>query len=65
MSSVGSPAARSAAVERYAARIETHLVRLAEGHDRLGHLFAVERLARAARAEASAAQRFGQERRTP
>lgn len=37
--------------DRYLARIEVHLVRLAEGHDPAGHLFGVERLARAARAE--------------
>ena len=39
------------APEAYAIRIEAHLVRLAHGHDRLGHLFAIERLARAARAD--------------
>lgn len=33
------------------ARIEFHLERLAAGHDPFGHLFAIERLARAARAE--------------
>jgi hypothetical protein len=38
-------------VERYLSRIERHLVRLAEGHDPLGHLFGIERLARSARAE--------------
>ena len=31
--------------------MEAHAVRLAAGHDPLGHLFAVERLARSARAE--------------
>jgi len=35
----------------YVARIEAHLARLDQGHDPLGHLFAIERLARAARAE--------------
>jgi hypothetical protein len=35
----------------YVARIEAHLGRLDQGHDPLGHLFAIERLARAARAE--------------
>jgi hypothetical protein len=33
------------------ARIEAHLTRLVDGHDPFGHLFAIERLARAARAE--------------
>jgi hypothetical protein len=42
---------RSEAIERYVARIEEHLVRLAEGHDPLGHLFGIERLARCARSE--------------
>jgi hypothetical protein len=36
------------------ARIEQHLVRYASGHDPLGHLLAIERLARAARAECRA-----------
>ncbi len=38
-------------VEDYVARIEVHLARLAQGHDPMGHLFAIERLARSARAE--------------
>ena len=38
-------------VARYLSRIEAHLVRLAQGHDPMGHLFWIERLARAARAE--------------
>ena len=38
-------------VDRTAARIEAHLERLADGHDPFGHLFAIERLARAARAD--------------
>jgi hypothetical protein len=38
-------------VARYVIRIEAHLVRLAEGHDPMGHLFGIERLARGARAE--------------
>lgn len=37
--------------EGHLARIERHLARVAEGHDPLGHLFAIERLARAERAE--------------
>ena len=47
------------AVERNAARIEHHLVQLAHGHDPFGHLFAIERLARAARADWCAAARQG------
>ena len=43
--------------EQYVARIEVHLARLAQGHDPFGHLFAVERLARAARAESWKAER--------
>ncbi|MHB8397914.1 MAG: hypothetical protein ACYDCI_03165 [Candidatus Limnocylindrales bacterium] len=57
MNGTRAPAARSEAVERYLSRIETHLVRLAEGHDPLGHLFGIERLARGARAEWWEAQR--------
>jgi hypothetical protein len=38
-------------VDGYLARIEAHRVRLADGHDPMGHLFAIERLARAARAD--------------
>jgi hypothetical protein len=41
----------SEAVDGYLARIEAHLRRLADGHDPMGHLFAIERLARAARAD--------------
>jgi hypothetical protein len=44
-------------VEDYVARIEVHLLRLAEGHDPMGHLFGIERLARGARAELSGAHR--------
>jgi hypothetical protein len=43
----------------YTARIESHLARLAAGHDPFGHLFAIERLARAARAEWLALKRQG------
>jgi hypothetical protein len=46
-----APAVACESVERYVSRIEEHLVRFAEGHDPLGHLFAIERLARVARAE--------------
>jgi hypothetical protein len=40
-----------AVVQRYIAAIGAHLDRLASGHDPLGHLFGIERLARGARAE--------------
>jgi hypothetical protein len=39
------------AVRHYVAKIEAHLARLAAGHDPMGHLFGIERLARGARAE--------------
>jgi len=48
---------RSRSVDQYVSRIEGHLMRLAQGHDPLGHLFAIERLARGARADCWAAQR--------
>lgn len=51
MNEVHAPVVRSELAEEYVARIETHLTRLAAGHDPLGHLFGIERLARAARAE--------------
>jgi hypothetical protein len=51
MSDFQSPVAPSGVAERYVSRIEVHLVRLAQGHDPMGHLFAIERLARVARAE--------------
>lgn len=51
MTDTHAPAARSKLVQRYVARIDAHLVRLANGHDPVGHLFGIERLARAARAE--------------
>lgn len=35
----------------YLARIGAHLVRIAAGHDPMGHLYSIERLARAASAE--------------
>jgi len=54
---------RPEAVEHYAARIEAHLVRLARGHDPWGHLFAIERLARTARAEWSESQREAERER--
>jgi hypothetical protein len=44
-------AAPGEVVERYLSRIEAHLARLGQGHDPMGHPFAIERLARAARAE--------------
>lgn len=51
MSRLRAMVERNVLADRYAARIEAHLVRLAEGHDPMGHLFAIERLARSARAE--------------
>ena len=51
MSDLQAPVARGELAERYVARIEAHLARLAQGHDPMGHLFAIERLARVARAE--------------
>ena len=51
MSGLQAPAAPSQVADGYVARIEAHLVRLAQGHDPMGHLFAIERLARVARAE--------------
>jgi hypothetical protein len=65
MSGVHAPAAPSAAIERYLSRIEAHLVRLAEGHDPMGHLFGIERLARGARAEWSASRQSGHGARKP
>ena len=63
MSGAHAPAATTEAVERYLARIEAHLVRLAQGHDPMGHLFGIERLARGARAEWWEAQRSEHGRR--
>jgi len=51
MSATHAPVAHSELAVLYVARIEAHLARVAQGHDPLGHLFAIERLARAARAE--------------
>jgi hypothetical protein len=56
MTGVQTPAVR-AMVQGYVARIEVHLLRLAQGHDPMGHLFGIERLARGARAELSGAHR--------
>ena len=57
MSDLQAPVARGELTERYVARIEAHLVRLRDGHDPMGHLFAIERLARVGRAERWEAQR--------
>lgn len=63
ISGARAPAAPSPAVEYLMAMIQTHLVRFALGHDPMGHLFAIERLARAARTELWEAQRqAGRER---
>ena len=64
MSRLQAPVERMLA-ERYAPRIEAHLVRLGQGHDPLGHLFAVERLARSARSEWRQAQLAGEHVRAP
>ena len=66
MSGLQAPGARGELAERDVARIEAHLARLARGHDPMGHLFAIERLARGARAEWWAEQRsLDRERRGP
>jgi hypothetical protein len=57
MSATHAPVAQGELADLYVARIAAHLARLAEGHDPLGHLFATERLARAARAEWWASER--------
>jgi hypothetical protein len=57
MNGAHAPVAGSELAQVYVATIEAHLARLARGHDPLGHLFSVERLARAARAEWWASQR--------
>jgi chorismate-pyruvate lyase len=51
MKATPAPIVHSELAEKYVIRIEAHLARLAQGHDPLGHLLAIERLARAARAE--------------
>ena len=51
MNGAQARAASGDVVERYVVRIEAPLVRLAEGHERMGHLLGIERLARSARAE--------------
>jgi len=57
MSTAHAPTANSDVANWYVARIEAHLARLTAGHDPLGHLFGIERLARAARAECWEAER--------
>ena len=59
MSGDHAPIAQCELAERYVTRIEAHLTRRSEGHDPFGHLFAIERLARAARAEWSVVERQG------
>ncbi len=61
MSIPSAPTQRTRVVEACVARIEAHLVRLAQGHDPWGHLFAIERVARSGRAEWRAVE-HGQER---
>ena len=57
VSTTSAPILRSALIDDYVGRIEAHLGKLAQGRDPLGHLFAIERLARGARAEVWASQR--------
>lgn len=57
MSGAHASIARCERSEAYVARISVHLDRLTQGHDPFGHLFAIERLARAARAEWLALER--------
>ena len=57
MSGAHAPVAHSELADAYVARIEAHLAHLAQGDDPFGHLFAIERLARAARTESWASQR--------
>lgn len=65
MTGAQAPVVPDQVTERYRSRIEAHLVRLRVGHDPMGHLFAIERLARAARAERWEAQRPARERLGP
>lgn len=58
-------AQRPLPTERYVAWIEGHLGRMAQGHDPMGHLFAIERLARSARSEWWEAHREGARERQP
>jgi hypothetical protein len=63
MTGAHAPVVPGQVAERYLSRIEAHLARLGQGHDPMGHLFAIERLARVARAEWWEAQ--GQSEREP
>ncbi|MGA2514229.1 MAG: hypothetical protein ABSG37_11505 [Candidatus Limnocylindrales bacterium] len=59
MSGTHASITRCGRSEAHVARISVHLDRLTQGHDPFGHLFAIERLARAARAEWSALKCHG------
>jgi hypothetical protein len=51
------PVERRDLADDHVARIRVHLARFAAGHDPMGHLFAIERLARSARADVWQTQR--------
>jgi|GEM_PF-3339187 hypothetical protein len=63
MNEVRAPAVRSELADVYLARIAAHLTRVSQSHDPFGHLFAIERLARAARAEWWTTQRQAERER--
>lgn len=65
MSGSNVPVASGQPMSRVVASIEAHLARLAEDHDPPGHLFAIERLARSARAEWWEARREAARERRP
>lgn len=57
MNSANAPAIPDETIERCRIRVAAHIERLGLGQDPFGHLFAIERLARSARADWCAAQR--------
>ncbi len=46
-----TPVIHNSSFERWRTQVSHHLERLGSGHDPWGHMFAIERLARARRAE--------------